>query len=770
MFSAKFKWTDKPQTATTELVESLSSELGLPQLTTQILVNRGYTDPDQIKHFLAPDESDLLDPMLLHDMETAVERIQAAIANEEQITVYGDYDADGLTSTAILYETLLEIGANVNYYIPNRFSDGYGPNVAAFEKLIENGTSLIVTVDNGVAGNEAIARAQELKCDVVVTDHHELPEQLPNATAIVHADLSPDYPFKELSGAGIAFKVATALTDEIPQEKLDLASIGTIADLVSLTGENRALVQFGLNVIHLTERPGLKALIKKAKLKLDQVDEENISFQIAPALNSIGRMGEATPGIQLLTTDDEALALKLAQQTLKTNDQRKQLVTEITEQAELLVAKQADQPVLVLVGADWHEGVLGIVASRIKEKFQKPTIVLTKTKNGLVKGSGRSVPGFDLFQALNPERDLMTAFGGHEMAVGLTLASDQLPEFQRRLEETAQKQGLQKNQRAELAIDYSIQPDDVNQTLYDNLQLLSPFGVDNEKPEFAIHPNSLSGLLAIGADKSHLKFELVGNRQKVGAIAFGWGTKLSQLQKLVANLKVAGTIGKNEFRGRTNFQIMVDDIAPAGVVLEDRRTNQLVQSMFQKPGTYLFFNEKRQQQLAPYLNEQSEGLLVKNVDFQQQQFDHLFIVDFPARLADLQQVVRLAKTPVITLYLYKKQRLRMVGMPDREQYTKLFKFLEKQPTVALRNHIPKLGQQLHLDPQALVFMIQVFTELGFVTVNDGVLHKVDNPPHRALNTATCYQQRELDLQLEQQLLASSQQKFLQWLQSLRTQD
>ncbi|USS89511.1 single-stranded-DNA-specific exonuclease RecJ [Fructilactobacillus cliffordii] len=768
MFSAKFKWTEKPQTATTESVESLSNELGLPQLTTQILVNRGYTDPNQIKHFLAPDESDLLAPMLLHDMEKAVQRIQTAIANEEQITIYGDYDADGLTSTAILYETLLEMGANVNYYVPNRFSDGYGPNVVAFEKLIENGTSLIVTVDNGVAGNEAIDRARELKCDVVVTDHHELPEQLPNATAIVHADLSPDYPFKELSGAGIAFKVATALTDEIPQEKLDLAAIGTIADLVSLTGENRALVQFGLNVIHLTERPGLKALIKQAKLKLEQVDEENISFQIAPALNSIGRMGEATPGIQLLTTDDEATATKLAQQTFKTNEHRKQLVTEITEQAEQLVSNQVDQPVLVLVGSDWHEGVLGIVASRIKEKFQKPTIVLTKTKNGVVKGSGRSVPGFDLFQALNPERDLMVAFGGHEMAVGLTLASEQLPEFQRRLGETARQQGLQANQRAELSIDYSIQPDDVNQTLYDNLQLLSPFGVDNEKPEFAIHPNLVSGLMAIGVDKSHLKFELIGNQRKVGAIAFGWGSQLSQLRELATNLKVAGTIGKNEFRGRTNFQVMVDDIAPAGMVIEDRRTNKLVQAMFQEPGTYLFFNEKIQHQLAPYLNEQAKSLLVKDVDFEQQEFDHLFIVDFPAQLSELQQVLKQAQTSVITVYLYKKRHLRTVGMPSREQYTKLFKFLEKQPTVALRNQITKLGQQLHFDPQSLVFMIQVFTELGFVTVNNGVLHKVDNPPHRALKTSTCYQQRELDLQLEKQLLASSQQQFLQWLQSLRT--
>ncbi|USS87310.1 single-stranded-DNA-specific exonuclease RecJ [Fructilactobacillus hinvesii] len=766
MFSAKFNWQVKPQTATPELVESLSSELGLPQLTTQLLINRGYTDAEQIQHFLHPDESDLLDPMLLHDMDKAVELIQAAIANQKQITVYGDYDADGLTSTAILYETLLEMGANVDYYIPNRFTDGYGPNVSAFEKIIENGTNLIVTVDNGVAGNEAIARARKLNCTVVVTDHHELPEKLPSAAAIVHADLSPEYPFKELSGAGIAFKVATALTDEIPQEKLDLAAIGTIADMVSLTGENRALVQFGLNVIHLTERPGLKALIKQAKLNLEQVDEEKISFQIAPALNSIGRMGAATPGIQLLTTDDEEQALKLAPKTFKTNEQRKQLVTEITNQAERLVAEQSTQPVLVLVGDDWHEGVLGIVASRIKEKFQKPAIVMTKTTNGLVKGSGRSVPGFDLFQALSPERDLMVAFGGHEMAVGLTLSQAKLAEFSDRLTQAAQEQGLETGKRAELAIDYTITPDDVNQALYDNLQLLSPFGVDNEKPEFAFQPNLVRGLMAIGADKSHLKLTLIGNQSQVHAIAFGWGAQLPELQKMASNLKVAGTIGKNEFRGRTNFQVMVDDIEPAGLVIEDQRTKKLQQKMFAQPGTYLFFNHKRQRQLAPYLNEQAESVLFQDIDFDHH-FDHLFVVDFPAHLDDLQQVVEKADTPLITLYLFKKRHLQAVGMPNREQYAKFFKFLEKQPTIALHKQLTKVSQQLHLDPQAVVFMIQVFTELGFVTVNDGVLTKVDNPPHQSLSSANCYKQRERDLQLEKQLLGSTQQQLLQWLQSLR---
>ncbi|USS92851.1 single-stranded-DNA-specific exonuclease RecJ [Fructilactobacillus ixorae] len=770
MLSAKFDWNLNQTPVAAEQVAELSETFGLPKLATELLIKRGHTDADEVQHFLHPDESDLLDPWLLHDMETTVERIQTAIANDEQITVYGDYDADGLTSTAILYETLLEMGARVNYYIPNRFVDGYGPNVAAFEKLINAGTSLIVTVDNGVAGATAIARAHELGCAVLVTDHHELPDELPPADAIVHAELSPDYPFKQLSGAGIAFKVATALMDELPQEKLDLAALGTIADLVSLTGENRALVQFGLNVIHLTERPGLKALVKQAKLKLPQVDEEKIGFQIAPALNSIGRMGSAAPGIELLTTDDDQVATKLAKQTMQTNEERKQLVTTITKQAEQLAIAQPEQPVLVLVGTDWHEGVLGIVASRIREQFQKPTLVLTNTKTGSLKGSGRSVPGFDLFQALNPERDLLEAFGGHAIAVGLTLSPDKLTSFKEQLATTARKQGLQLGQRAELMIDYEISPDEITPTLFASLQLLGPFGVDNPKPEFALRPATVTGLFAIGAGKEHLKFDLVGKQQKVGAIAFGWGPCLGELRQLTDNLKVAGTIGKNEFRGQTHFQVMVDDLAPAGQVIEDRRTAKLVEQMFQPTATYLFFDPKRREQLATHLNEQSESLLFAEADFQHSQFQHLVIVDFPAQLTDLQAVMQHAQAAVITLYLYKKRRLQAEGMPSREQYAKLFKFLAKQPTFTVRNQLVKLGQQLHIDPRALGFMMQVFSELGFVTIQDGIVHKVANPPHQALTSATCYQQRETALRMEKQLLGSSHQQLMQWLRSLRTHD
>ncbi|POG98840.1 single-stranded-DNA-specific exonuclease RecJ [Fructilactobacillus lindneri] len=768
MFSSKFNWKLKPNLAKTDQVDKLSSELGITPLVAQLLINRGYTNEDEIRHFLSPDTSDLLEPFLLHDMEKTITRIQKAIENGEQITIYGDYDADGLTSTSILYETLLEIGANVNYYIPNRFKDGYGPNVNAFKKIIANGTSLIVTVDNGVSGFEAIEKANELNCDVIVTDHHELPKQLPNAYAIVHAELSPDYPFKYLSGAGIAFKVATALNDEIPQEQLDLAAIGTVADLVSLTGENRALVQFGLNVIHLTERPGLKSLIKRAKIKLDNVSEEDIGFKIAPELNAIGRMGDANPGVELLTTTDEVAADKLAKITEKKNEQRKELVTQIMSQAEIQVQNTTNQnrKTLLIVGKDWNAGALGIVASRIKDKYNKPTIVLTEDSEGkFAKGSGRSIEGFDLFKSLSTEQELMTAFGGHEMAIGMTIPVANLAKIAAVFENAADKQKLAFDKKPTLLINYQISADDITSELYDDINVLSPFGRDNEKPEFSIKPNSLSDVKAIGQDKNHLKFSLLGNRQKIAAIDFGIGNQLQEINYLSNNLKVAGTLSKNEFRGRTSLQIMVDDLAIDGRIIEDRRTSKLVQPMFSEIGTYVFFNPANKEKLEKYLGNDSQAILASQVT-ENSHYEKVFVVDCPKKITDLKKMLENIDTELLILYLYKKNVIKKIGMPTRAQYAKLFKFIQLRPEVMLRKQLDKISHTLKINKNMLVFMFQVFDELGFVEIKNGVMKKVLNPLHQDLNSAQIYQKRQQELEIEKQLLDLSHDEFIKLIQNI----
>lgn len=379
----------------TELSESLSSS----PLFAGLLLNRGLDTKEKAEAFLTPDESWIHDPFLLFDMDKVVERITTAIEAGEKIVVYGDYDADGVTSTSVLKETLEMLGAEVDFYIPNRFTDGYGPNVRVFEELIEEGASLILTCDNGVSGHEAIQKANELGIDVIVTDHHELPETIPEAYGIIHPrHPAGAYPFGDLAGVGVAFKLATALLGEFPVELLDLVAIGTIADLVSLTGENRALVKQGLAVLKSSERIGLSALIKAAGVTQETVTEETVGFALAPRLNAVGRLGEAKPAVELLTTFDEEEANSLATFINKKNEERQAYVAEITEEAFQMIADLTEEPsVYILARQNWHEGVLGIVASKVVEKTGKPALVLNIDETGsYVKGSGRSISSYHL--------------------------------------------------------------------------------------------------------------------------------------------------------------------------------------------------------------------------------------------------------------------------------------------------------------------------------------------------------------------------------------
>lgn len=450
MINSKYNWQVATKQSNPQLVTQFVDQLGVSELIANILIAKGIDSIDDAKHFLTPDINDLHDPYLLPDMQKAVERIQTAIANAEQITVYGDYDADGITSTTIMSEAIEDLGGNVDVYVPNRFTDGYGPNNQAFETIINGGTTLMITVDNGVAGNESIDLANKLGCDVIVTDHHDLPEVLPNAYAIVHPRVAAAdgklYPFGMLSGAGVAFKVATALLEEVPYDLLDIAAIGTVADVVSLTDENRVIVSFGIQAIQNTQRPGLLALLKQAKVNLGTFNEQDIGFALAPRLNSLGRMGDARVGVDLLHTFDEEEAQEIANFADHQNDERKKLVDEFfAKSVDMIEADEEhrDASVTVVVGEGWHQGVLGIVASRLVDQYQRPAIVLTTLVDSKeVKGSGRSISNFDLFAAIDPIREQMIGFGGHHSAVGLTMSADRVSILREQLGKAAQEQRL----------------------------------------------------------------------------------------------------------------------------------------------------------------------------------------------------------------------------------------------------------------------------------------------------------------------------------------
>lgn len=425
MRRANFDWKVNETTPSESFIQIIKQQ-GLSPLIGQLLWQRGYREEESIHRFLHPKEQKLHDPYLMFDMDKAISRIQEAVINGEQILIYGDYDADGITSATVMKETLELLGAQVEVFLPNRFEHGYGPNLTVYQEKIAAGTQLIVTVDNGVAGHEAIAYAQQQGVDVIVTDHHELPSELPAAYAIIHPrHPQGNYPFGELAGVGVAFKVATALLEEPPAEFLDLVAIGTIADLVSMTDENRTLVALGLEAIRHTERVGLQALFAKSSVRTNEADEPMIGFLIAPRLNAIGRMGDPNPAVELLATFDESQAQTLAEQLQTVNEERKAIVEQITSEALAMINEE--NQIHLLAHPGWHEGVLGIVAGKIMNQTGKPTIVLGIKDQSVAKGSGRSIEALNLFDMLNEMRELFTFFGGHHANSRINNASGKYP-------------------------------------------------------------------------------------------------------------------------------------------------------------------------------------------------------------------------------------------------------------------------------------------------------------------------------------------------------
>lgn len=762
MIDSKYKWQlDQP--ADSSVVDKLAKDANIDPFIAKMLIQRGITSADVVEDFLNPSVSAFHDPFLMHDMHKGIERIQQAVENGEHITVYGDYDADGITSTTVMYETLSDLGADVDYYIPNRFTEGYGPNVEAFQKIIQKGTSLIVTVDNGVAGNQAIAAANELHCDVVVTDHHSLPEKLPDAYAIIHPRVKNEngdaYPFGDLCGAGVAFKVAQALMDEVPSDLIDITAIGTVADVVSLRDENRAIVKFGVQAISNSQRPGLLALIKEAGIDLGRFSEEDIGFGIAPRLNSLGRIKDATVGVELLSTFDEDRAGELAKFANQQNDLRKSLVDQFFTEAVQSVEDSGDisqRHTLVVVGHNWHQGVLGIVASRLVDKYQRPTIVMTDTDGSEeVKGSGRSVDNFDLFKAIDPIRDQTIGFGGHHSAVGLTIKKDKVPVLKDQLEKAAEELQLDLSVKPKLAIAGVIPVSQVTAVLCDQIKTLAPFGQDNPKPIFQVQFDQLANVKAMGKTSDHLKFSLVQGNNRLTAIAFGRGSAAVELQNSQAAVQVVGEIGENTWNNRTTLQLMVDDLKQTLPPVIDERTHELHRKMFATVGTYVFFHEKVLKQLQGYVGDQSQVVMYDQVTEASANGNRLYIVDCPDVLDDLVQLLAKVQPQTTVLYLYKKQLISKIGMPDRNSYAKLFRFVKEHSNVNIATQLKQISEHLHISARTIIFMVQVFLELDFITIQDRVINLNPNYTARDLKTAPSYHLRVEQLAAEKKLLVSN---------------
>ena len=549
-----------------DLVNSISYKFNISHIVAKILINRGITDDDMIREFLSVDENQFLDPYLLSGIKQSVERIKKAVGNNEKIAVYGDYDVDGITSTYIVYDYLKSIGASVIYYIPDRASEGYGLNIAAIDCLAEQETALIITVDVGITAFDEVIYAASKGIDMIITDHHTPGDDVPPAFCVINPKL-PDniYPNCNLAGVGVAFKLIYALSDcdkNILDEYCQFACIGTIADMVPLIGENRFIASYGLERIKETKNIGLKALMEISGIDKSQISSSNISFAIAPRLNAAGRISSAENSVKLFLCKSEDEALNLAKELDAGNKLRQNTEQEIIEEALEIINtnKLYNDNVIVVAKEDWHHGVIGIVASKITEKFYKPCTVISISPDGIGKASGRSISGFNLFDALSACDDVLIKFGGHELAAGFSLSADKVDSFREKINKYANTILTEDVLTPVLNIDAEIDAKELNLKTAYELKILEPHGIGNRSPVLCVKNANISNVkLHKGGKHAFITFEK--GRNTFTSPAFNMADRLSVFS-CGDVLSLAGTLGVNNYRGIENMQFITRDILP----------------------------------------------------------------------------------------------------------------------------------------------------------------------------------------------------------------
>ena len=567
-------WNYRHRELKPENVRRISKNLNIPPVITAILLNRNVSETD-IPAFMAKSMKSVRNPMLMKDMDKAVKRIKTALDKHEKIVVYGDYDVDGITSTTLMYDFLASLGADVDFYIPNRENEGYGMNIKAVNRLIKQGVKLLITVDCGITALGEVSFAKLLGMDVIVTDHHTCTERLPEDACAVLNPKRPDcdYPFDGLAGVGVAFKLVLALamlfkmnTTQCFNKYIDIVALGTIADIVPLLDENRIMTAKGVAAIASSSRPGIRALIKVSEADKRPFNATSVAFTLAPRLNAAGRLGSADAGVKLLLEKDYAAAEKMAQQLEEENRRRRSEEQIIYAQAlEMLEADSEleKKKVIVLAKSGWHKGVIGIAAARICERFYKPCILLSIDERGVGKGSGRSVQAFNLFNALAHCEDLLTAFGGHSAAAGLTIDEKSIEEFTKKINAYADSVLTAADMIPKLDIDYPVTEKDISVEAAKLLEGLEPFGAGNEKPVFALENARVYAADTMGADGRHLRLRILTGDKIINCAGFSMGELAKELNA-GDNVSIAFNMDINRFRGAENVQLIIKDIKKGG--------------------------------------------------------------------------------------------------------------------------------------------------------------------------------------------------------------
>lgn len=548
-----------------EKVKQIQSEYGFTSMVAQTLCARGIDTFEKVENFLQTDINRLHNPILLNGMEQAVFTIKEAVKDGKKIVVFGDYDVDGVTATAVLVDYLRSIGADCDYYIPDRVSEGYGLSNKAMDELHRRGTQLIITVDSGITANKEALYANELGMSVVITDHHECHGSLPKAEAVVnHKRNDCNYPFKELAGVGVVFKLVCALSgdsEQMLERYSDLVAMGTVADVMPIVGENRIIVAQGLLNMQYSKRLGLSMLLQEAGQTGKKITSGTISFTLAPRINAAGRLGEAGRAVELFLTQDKSKACELASWLCTQNKKRQQAEAEILEQAVVKLRKEynpIEDRVIVLAGENWHHGVIGIVSSRICDRYGMPTMLIA-VDDGIGKGSGRSIRGFNLFEALiNSSADLLEKFGGHELAAGLTIPEENIPELKRRLEKYAKDNVNQSDMMPLLNIDSLIEPEQITEENISGISILEPFGMGNSQPIFSMTEVFVQDITPISSDR-HVRLQLKKDGYKFTAMLFGTGVGGCGFAQ--GNLvDIAFYVEINEYKSKKSVQLNLQDV------------------------------------------------------------------------------------------------------------------------------------------------------------------------------------------------------------------
>lgn len=756
------KWV---QRQVPELEDKLVEDFSLTSLQAKLLANRKINTAEKLDFWFNATEEQFADPFLMHDMDKAVERINQAIDNGEKITVYGDYDADGITATAIMVEVLEILGADVHYFIPNRFKDGYGPNMKRYEEIVADGTNLIITVDNGVTGVDEVAYAKSQGVDTILTDHHTFQEKVPEPYALVHCNYPKQkYPFDDYCGAGVAYTIARALMGDSMRELLDLALIGTIGDMVKVDDEGHLLTKIGLEVLNQTERPGLRALIKNAGLKLGSVTDEDIGFAIAPRLNAVGRLADASLAVALLLSDDETEAQQLADKVEELNQERKDLTQEVYQKALAQVKAHGwqNKGTLVIYDPSFHEGVLGLVANKVVQALHKPTIILTKDENGDLKGSGRAEASFNLFDALNPiKEEVLTKFGGHDFACGLSLKEENLEVLREKFEESFTGENAETIKEYDLELPLK----DLSLETIQEIQALGPFGTANPAPIFSMTEPKISNFRKIGADKNHVSFTSELDNSKIKTLGFSKGYLNENLLPFIHKLYVKVSI--NEFRNKVSLQAMIEGIdydsplltlnSPTSVI--DLRQDNYIMGFADR---YLLFNEKNKDWAVKNLGISADKVTLAK-DYQENG-EKIVLLDTPASKKDFDYVLNQDYQEIYLRFL--TDSLTLTNLPNRQEFGKVWQYVVTHTGLTLDDY-RKVSAYIGMQYPSILFILRVFFDVGLIKYEDDKIVPITDSAKKFLSQSRYYQSVAQGIKFTKQLHTLSSQQLINYINNYK---